>query len=488
MAAASRADAATFEPGPCPAEPAEALADANCGFLVVPENRSNPNSRTIRLAVAAVPARSATPAPDPIAYLTGGPGGSAIGAMQNLINAGANRDRELIVMDQRGTFNSEPSLTCPVIDDWNSEVVGLRYDALSTGRKQTEATRECHQSVLEKGADPAAYNTTENAADFADLRTALGIAEWNVIGASYGTDLSLTYMRQHPEGIRSVTIDSVLPPQLATVANAWTSAGHGMKNLFEACADQKRCDSRYTPKRTFNRLVNDLEDEPITKSVKPALIPGDKPEPGAKKVKVVLDGGAFANYMINITGAGLGAMVPRLLDEFERGNRTPVLASQAATGGLHAGELSYGLQYGVVCSEWVPYAPESSVARLGRDAFPKFPKSVLAQAPQFPFRYMDCPVWDVPKAPKAQRKVTRSAIPTLVLAGSFDSLTAAKSARIAAKTLSNSTYVEIPGSGHVVLNTSRCASDVFVSFLNTPSAPETGCVGGLEVPPFDTGK
>jgi pimeloyl-ACP methyl ester carboxylesterase len=481
---APAADAATFEPGPCPAEPAEALQNANCGFLVVPEDRSQPNGPTIRLAVAIVSALSATPAPDPVVYLTGGPGGSAIGAMQNLINAGANRDRALIVMDQRGTLNSQPSLTCPVIDRYNSRVVGLRYDAASTGRAQKRATRKCHQSVLDKGANPAAYNTTENAADFADLRTALGIPEWNVIGASYGTDLALTYMRQHPRGIRSVTIDSVLPPQLATVGHAWESAGGGMGNLFRACKDQPRCRDRFRPKRTFNRVVNELEADPLTRRVKPALIPGDEPEPGATKVKVVLDGGAFANYIINITGAGLGADVPRLLDEFDRGHRRPVLASQAATGGLHAGELSYGLQYGVICSEWVPYAPKSDVRKQGRRAFPKFPDSVLVQAPQFPFRYKDCPVWDVPKAPEAQREVTTSSIPTLVLAGSFDSLTSPQSAQVAARTLSNSHYVEIPGAGHVVLNTSPCAGDVFVSFLNTPTAPDTGCVAGLEVPPF----
>lgn len=474
--------------GPGPAEPEKELANASCGFLVVPEDRADPAGPQIRLMVAVVPARSATPAPDPVVYLTGGPGGSAIGAMPSLIKAGANRDRDLIVMDQRGTLNSQPSLVCPVIDEWNSKVVGLRYDANSTGRKQTKATRKCRRSVLDKGAIPAAYNTTENAADFADLRTTLGIPEWNVVGASYGTDLALTYMRQHPEGIRSVTLDSVLPPHLATVGHAWTSAGDGMRSLFKACAAQNRCDKRYSPKPTFNRIVNELEEDPQTRRVKPALIPGDKPEKGAKKVKVVLDGGSFANYVINITGAGFGSMVPRLLDEFDRGKTRPIFASQGATGGLHAGELSYGLQYGVICGEWVPYAPKSSVKEMGRDAFPRFPGSVLAQAPQFPFRYKDCPVWDVPKAPEAQREVTTSSIPTLVLAGGFDSLTSARSARTAAKTLSNSTYVEIPGQGHVVLNTSKCAGKVFVSFMRTPAAPDTSCVEGLETPKFDVGR
>jgi pimeloyl-ACP methyl ester carboxylesterase len=456
-------------------------------LLVVPEDRSDPNSRNIRNAVAIIPAESKNPAPSPVVYLTGGPGGSAIGAVQNVVNAGANRDRDLIVMDQRGTLYSEPSLTCPVIDRWNSRVVGLPYDAPSTGRGQTQATRECHRRVLGKGADPTDYNTTENAADFADLRRALAIEQWNVIGASYGTDLALTYMREHPQGIRSVTIDSVLPPHLATVGHAWTTAEQGMTRMFRACAAQRRCQSRYTPRRDLGRIVKQLEAHPITRHIKPALIPGQKPEPGAKKVKVVMDGGAFANYMINITGAGLGTDVPALLHQFARGQRHTVLASQAATGGLHAGELSYGLQYGVICSEWVPYAPEASVRRKGHLAFPRFPRSVREQAPQFPFRYRDCPVWNVPKAPATQREVTRSDIPTLVLAGSFDSLTSAESARDAARTLPNSTYVEIPGAGHVVLNTSHCAGRVFVSFLRKPHGPNTDCVDGLEVPRFHAG-
>src|SRR3954468_14012443 len=67
---------ARFEPGPCPKipEPAPALATARCGFLVVPENRTKDNGRTIRVAVATIPAVSRTPAPDPVVYMAGGPG------------------------------------------------------------------------------------------------------------------------------------------------------------------------------------------------------------------------------------------------------------------------------------------------------------------------------------------------------------------------------------------------------------------------------
>jgi hypothetical protein len=64
-----------FEPAPCPTlQGAEELAKASCGYLVVPENRSRPEGRTIRLMVANYPARSPEKRTDPVVYLAGGPG------------------------------------------------------------------------------------------------------------------------------------------------------------------------------------------------------------------------------------------------------------------------------------------------------------------------------------------------------------------------------------------------------------------------------
>jgi hypothetical protein len=101
-----------FEPGTCPntPEPIPALQMARCGYLVVPESRSTPNGRTIRLAVAIVPAASESPQPDPVVFMTGGPGAAAILDTPFLVDAGVNRDRDLIIMAQRGTLYSDPEL------------------------------------------------------------------------------------------------------------------------------------------------------------------------------------------------------------------------------------------------------------------------------------------------------------------------------------------------------------------------------------------
>jgi pimeloyl-ACP methyl ester carboxylesterase len=449
-----------------------ALRAARCGYLVVPENRGRPTARSIRLAVAIVPPVSPTPAPDPVVYLQGGPGGSAIAAAPGLIDAGLNRDRELILMDQRGVAFSKPALLCLKSVRFVARRVGLVYDAASTGRGQVAATRACHRRLVGRGIDLGAYNTTENAADFADLRPALGIPQWNVYGVSYGTDLALTLMREHPDGIRGVTLGSVVPPHVVSLGGLWDNARRGFNNLFSACAAQRRCHERHPQlRRTFTRLVRKLESRPLTTRVRPT--------PGGPRVKVVLDGGALVNWLVDMAlGPPSYPKVPNWIDQLAAGRPRNIAASWARL----SQNPGSGLQYGVVCSEWVPYERESKLLADGRRAFPRYPDSVLAQAPQIPFTFEDCRVWDVPKAPAAERAVTRSTIPTLLLSGTFDAVTPPRWARLAARTLPNSTVASIPGVGHDPVAKSRCARRVFASFLSSPSAPKTGCVARLSPP------
>jgi pimeloyl-ACP methyl ester carboxylesterase len=472
-----------FEEAPCPAvaiEVSPVLKTARCGFIRVPENRAKPGGRNIRLSVGIVPAASPTPAPDPIVHLTGGPGGIALFEAQQLVDAGFNRDRDLILLGQRGTKYSEPALTCPEIDRFNARAVGLVYDAASTGREYVEATRACHRRLERKGVDLSAYDTLENAADVAELRKALGIERWNVFGVSYGTDLALTLMNRHPEGIRSVILDSVVPPPAVRPSAFWANALTGLDHLFDACAAQPACRERH-PRlaQTFARLVRRLEARPVTTRA--------APEPGADRVKVVLDGGALVAWLVaKAFQTPAFPAVPDAIGALAAGDPQPIAADRAAV--TPPDFVGYGLQLSVVCSEWVPFDGPSAVLRRGRRAFPSFPESVLAQAPQGPFLPANCRVWDVPRTPPAQREVTRSAIPALLLSGSFDSVTPLRWARTAARTLPNSTVVQIPGVGHFVTPASPCAQQVIASFVSNPGAkPDTGCVAGLTPPPFASG-
>jgi pimeloyl-ACP methyl ester carboxylesterase len=469
-----------FEPAPCPDLPEPvALPTARCGFLVVPENRSRPEGRTIRLAVAIVPAVSAQPAADPIVHLTGGPGGIAIFEGRLLVDAGFNRDRDLILMDQRGTFLSEPALTCEVIDRFNRREVALPLDARSTRRRHVAATRKCRRQLVARGIDIAAYNTTENAADFADLRRALGYDRWNMFGVSYGTYLALTIMRDHPEGLRSVILDSTVPPSIVELSEFWPNARDGFQNLFRACTAQARCRSSFPNlERTFTRLVRRLESDPVRTTVV-------DPNTG-RPTPVVLDGGALVNWLVGMSFYTPSFNeVPSMIAELAAGDPQRIATwrlQQVAPPGL----AGYGLTYGVICREWVPFDSEREVLAQGRDVLPRYPRSVLSQPPQFTYMFDDCRVWDVPAAPASVREPTVSEIPTLILSGSFDSVAPLAWAYAAAETLPNSRIASIPGVGHFVAPESPCAQSIIASFLLQPDTPDTNCVATLRPSIFAT--
>ncbi|WP_284581804.1 alpha/beta hydrolase [Streptomyces sp. 2P-4] len=474
---------ASYTPGACPKtpEPIEELEGARCGTLTVPENRSEPDGKKIKLGVAIVPALSAAPKPDPIVWLAGGPGDDAVGEAEMAIGGGLNRDRDVVLMSQRGTYSAEPNVLCPNIDEFNARAVGLVSGAPSTERLHVAATKACRDRLAAQGTDLAAYNDTESAADYEDLRAALGLKQWNLYGISYGTHLALVYMRLHPGGLRSVALDGILPPSIAGSAATWSSARQGFDGVFKACADQPACNKRYPNlSATFDRLVRDLEANPVTTTV---TLPGsDKP------VKVVLDGGTLVNWMTSATH--IAPQVPLAIDELAHG-KPQRIAAQYAGGKLSpaaVGRVAHGLVYGVFCSEWTPYETEEEALEGGRKAFPTYPRPVLEQAPQLAFLRSDCDVWDVPPADPSIRDATRSDIPTLALSGSFDAQTGADNGPYVARTLPNATVVTVPYEPHVVFATSKCAQQIAVSFFDTPDAPDTACLKGLEAPRFEIGE
>ncbi|MGW5639397.1 alpha/beta fold hydrolase, partial [Streptomyces sp. NPDC003832] len=343
----------------------------------------------------------------------------------------AVRDR---VEDDPGTLHSQPSLACPEIDRFNATAVGLPYDAPSTGRGLVRAAKACRDRLTDDGIDLAAYNTIENAADFAALRKALGIRKWNVYGYSYGTDLGLTYLRRHPEGIRSLAIDSVVPPQTVSLPWAWDSAQEGINAIFAACEAQPACAARYPDlSRTLTRQVRRLEANPLRLTVPP---PG-----GGTPVDVVLDGGTLVNLLVANGRLVPPADVPAALYELAAGNPERLAQAQAAGATPAVGEFAHGLTHSVACAEWAPGFSKRDVLAAGRRAFPGWPDSVLVHAPQLPFEHDLCRAWNVPDRTPVQRVATHSEVPALIVTGTFDAKTGASWGPFAGRTLPRSTAV-----------------------------------------------
>ena len=473
-----------YTPGPCPdpvypGVPALDLpANANCGVLTVPESRSAPTGRTIDLAVATLPSTSPDPAPDPLVYLTGGPGGSAFITATRLVADGWNADRDLIVFDQRGTWKSSPLLACREIDTFYSDLVGLDSFDPATRQRSADAVAACRDRISDEGWDRAAYNTTENAADVADLRLALGIEEWNLYGVSYGTDLALQTLRDHPEGIRSVVLDSVVPPQESAVERFWLSAANGYQTLFDDCAAEGACMTAYPGMAaTFAEQVTSLTESPRTVTIT---------DPATKApLDVVIDGYKLANLVLTSSLApGLIAPLPQMIDDLANGEGA-LVAERLAASVPPPGVTSYGLALGVFCEEHVPFTTEQEMADAALTALPDFPLPVVRLSPQSPYFFSDCAAWDVPTASESVRTPVASDVPVLILSGSLDAVTAPPNGETVAETLPNAIIVEFPDAAHdVMLWSPACGVEVMLSFHRDPTNLDDACVANLTPAPF----
>ena len=436
-----------------------------CGYLIVPEDRSRPAGKTIRLAVARFKSDASAPEPDPIVYLEGGPGGSPLRGLVrqfNVLFGPLLEKRDLILFDQRGTGYSEPALDCPEYKEFTLDVLDDDLTIEQAEKLSDQALLKCRDRLAGDGVNLAAYTSAESAADLADLRKALEIEQWNLYGISYGTRLALTAMRDFPQGIRSVVIDSVYPPQVDLFASIPANAERAFDVLFAACAADSKCDADYPELRdTFFDLVRQINDKPITFPVKlnsgesyPALTDGD---------------GMMGMLFQSLYATSLIPFLPRLIYEVRDGN-TALLAALEGEFLSQLDDISSGMQYSVQCGEEAPFTTLQALRQF-TDADPRY------RAFASPGVYALCQKWGAARPQPVENEPVTSDIPTLVLGGEFDPITPPDWARMTADTLSNSFIFELPGAGHGASLTVECPREMLLAFLDAPTtAPDSSCI------------
>ena len=83
--------------------------------MTLPQDYDDPTNGKVEIYYTLIQSRSARPQPDPLVYLVGGPGSSGSRLLQTsfdkYLRAFAG-DRDIIVIDQRGTGLSNPPLYC----------------------------------------------------------------------------------------------------------------------------------------------------------------------------------------------------------------------------------------------------------------------------------------------------------------------------------------------------------------------------------------
>ena len=469
----------SFSPGSCPFA-APPGTDPSCGYVSVPESRARPDGRRIRLAVAVFPARSAEKHP-PLVYLEGGPGGEALEGIPftyEQIFSFLNEDRTLVVFDQRGVGFSEPGLSCPELLDLSFDLLGEDLPTDEWQARELAVLAGCRERWVEDGVDFAAYNSSESAADVADLRVALGYDEWDLYGLSYGTRLALTVMRDHPDGVRRVILDSTYPPEVDGVASILPNAARALDELFAACASDPVCSSTYGDlESTLFRAVDNLNLSPAEVWAidyrfyqgHPALITGD-----------VLVSLVFQSLYLDV----LIPDIPRLISDVGEGH---YFGAQALLSLFLTNQafFSVGQFLSVGCHEEVPFSDPARV-RSFSEAFPRLAVLVDGALVQSEYAFEFCPTWGAGTADPIENEPVMSDIPTLVLAGSFDPITPPEDGRSVAGRLANSWYVEFPTLSHGTAFVEGCPRSITLAFLADPlTEPDRACVA--EMPEIEFG-
>jgi hypothetical protein len=204
---AGRSTRPNSEPRTCPfTVPKQALVKASCWTVVVPLNRVRSDGRTAQLAVARLSMKAQsnwTSDAVPVAILNGGPGDpTLLEVVPALLTSPILASRDIVLWDQRGTGASRPRLDCAEVMKAQVDIQVTANSDLADASVLMAASRACARRLVAAGTDLTAFNTEQSASDVDDIRLALEISQWDLVGVSYGTALALETIRRYPDGIR----------------------------------------------------------------------------------------------------------------------------------------------------------------------------------------------------------------------------------------------------------------------------------------------
>ena len=208
---------------------------ADCGTLVVPEDRADPRSRLIALPVTRILARSSHPLA-PIFHLNGGPGRT------NMTFPQASRlaaQHDVVMVGYRGVDGSSV-LNCPEV------TAALENSADFLGKASlsayTQAFASCAQRLERSGVDLAGYTLEEQADDIEAARVALGYQRIDLLSESAGTRLGMIYAWMYPDSVDRSVMIGVNPPGNYIYSGA--EIDQGIERYSALCAQQPACRAR----------------------------------------------------------------------------------------------------------------------------------------------------------------------------------------------------------------------------------------------------
>lgn len=434
--------------------------EAQCGKLSVAENPAKPDGRKIALNIAWVPADDdGETQPDPVFMLAGGPGQSATDTYPQVAAAfrEVNKNRNVILVDQRGTGDSNP-LTCVDVD----------ADTAPSADVVRKLTEQCRDKLQQK-ADLRFYTTTDAIRDLDTVRKAIGADTINLVGISYGTRVAQQYAMRYPDSTRSLVLDSVAPNSLILGNEFARNLQQALDLQFDRCEKTPACvKSLGHPRAQLDALMAKLRSDP------PLVTYRDASTGESRQERLQPD--AVAGLMRMYAYVPLASsLLPLQLNEAANGRYDGLMALSKMLGNTVGDSMTIGMQLSVACSE----------DAFGFKADPTAEGTLLGN--QFSeFMGAQCAIWPKGAMPADFHQPLASKVPALVLEGELDPVTPPRYGEEVVKTLPNARLLVLRGQGHNVIG-AGCMPKLFAQFIEDTNAKalDAKCLDTLTyVPPF----
>ena len=236
------------------------------GYIKVPENRKNPDSRHINVAFTRIKSNAQESQKDAVIYLPGGPGGNFCRYVNGWLRTEnvqkVLEKRDVVLLDPRGCGFSYPKLCENLNDHKNYYDLGfLRGNDYE--KAMTRIWNECASLLEENNVDVHGYNSVEVANDLEGLRKALGYDQWNIRGHSYGSYYGFVLMQEYPESVRAAFLSGIVP---LTWEYNWyaTQTLRTIYLVIDSCKKDPLCREQFPDlEDQILQLLKRLETSPI---------------------------------------------------------------------------------------------------------------------------------------------------------------------------------------------------------------------------------
>jgi len=433
-----------------------ATTAAWCTDFEVAENPARPEGRHIGLHLAVIRSDAAQPEADIVVMVAGGPGEAATEAFADTAPyRGVLKHHDVLLLDQRGTGGSNP-LTCKktaealrtqgAAHEDGGEAPGLESPGPDAVRKRIAA---CLAEVRNR-ADPRYYTTTVAVDDLEKVRLALGAPRFDLIGVSYGTRVAQQYVMRHPDGVRSVVLDSPVPNQLILGEDFAANLESALKRDFADCRAAPACQNAFgDPMRTLYALRDALRANPHEVTFRdPRTF-----EPVSRLLTADSLAGVVRMFAYEPETA---ALLPLSIEAAAQGDPAPLLGQVRLLDADLAADLNGGMAASVICSEdagALHERPQDAGTILGN----RLIENIEAQ----------CQVWPHGAMPDDFHAPLVSSKPILILSGSRDPVTPPKYGAEIMRGLRNARHLVLTGQGHAVL-ARGCVPDLIEQFIDDP--------------------